>query len=326
MSNYHRALVTGGAGFIGSHIVERLIERGLEVVVVDNFSTGRRENLPASGVEVLEGDVRDKSLIERALRGVDIVFHEAARVAIRSSGANLVQDAETNVMGLLTLLSVLPDSTVRKLVFASSMAVYGDAVEIPIREDHPLEPRSAYGLSKLAGEKYCLMVGAMQNIDVVVLRYFNTFGPRQTLTPYVGVITIFSNRLLAGESPIIFGDGLQLRDFIYVGDVAEANMAAMTADVRAGIFNVGTGRATSVNEIAHLLGEHLHSAIPPVHAPPQLEEPRNSVADVTRTRAVLGFESKWTLAEKLPEVIAWNSSRLESAAVNRKWNGGAAAR
>lgn len=312
MSDYRRALVTGGAGFIGSHIVESLLARGLEVVVLDNFSTGRRQNLPSSGVEILEGDIRDRSLVSQALRGVDIVYHEAARVAIRSSVNNLVEDAETNIMGLLTVLNALPGSSVRKLVFASSMAVYGDAIELPIGEDHPLDPRSAYGLSKLAGEKYCLMVGEMHNVDIVVLRYFNTFGPRQTLTPYVGVITIFSNRLLAGEPPVIYGDGSQVRDFIYVGDVAQANMAAMETDIRAGVFNVGTGQPTSVSEIARLLGEQLNSSLTPLFAPRQFEEPNDSVADMARARAVLEFEAKETLAEKLPEVIAWNRGRLEN--------------
>ena len=216
---YKRALVTGGAGFIGSHLARALLKEHIEVVVLDNLSMGKIENVP-EGAEFICGDVRSKDDTIRALHGVDIVFHEAARVSIRSSVEHFHDDAENNLMGTINLLRCCQADKVKKIIFASSMAVYADCKgPIPIVEDYTTEPISPYGISKLASEKYCMRFSEFTGIDCHVLRYFNTYGTGQTLSPYVGVITIFINRLLDGEPPIIFGDGEQKRDFIHVGDI-----------------------------------------------------------------------------------------------------------
>ncbi len=236
---YERALVTGGAGFIGSHLVKRLLRAGLEVVVLDNLSMGKREYVPPEA-EFVQGDVRDTDAVARALRSVDVVFHLAAKVSIRASVAEFRGDAETNLMGTLNVLEQSARAGIVKFVYASSMAVYADApTPDPIPETHPTVPISPYGIAKLAGERYALLVGEQAGFDAVALRFFNTYGARQTFTPYVGVITIFIQRLLRGEAPLIYGDGEQCRDFVYVGDIVAGIYGAMTHDVDGEAINVG---------------------------------------------------------------------------------------
>jgi UDP-glucose 4-epimerase len=312
---HRRALVTGGAGFIGSHLAEALLSEGLEVVVLDDLSMGKRENVP-EGAELVEGDVRSADAVRRALRGVDIVFHEAARVSIRLSVKEFYDDAETNLMGTLNLLRCLPATEVRKLVYASSMAVYAEATSPePIAESYQTAPISPYGVSKLASEKYCMLFSSDTGVGCHVLRYFNTYGPRQTLTPYVGVITIFARRLLDGESPVIFGDGEQTRDFVYVGDVAEANLTAMRSEIPRGIYNVGTGIPTSVNRIAELLRNEIAPDIEPRHAEAHPGELRYSVADVSRITRELGFRPEARLEDRIGEVVRFcRSSRTRARA------------
>lgn len=298
-----RALVTGGAGFIGSRLARALLAEGHEVVVLDDLSMGRRESVPP-GAAFVEGDVRSGEDVRRCLEGVDVVFHEAAKVSIRASLAQFYEDADTNFMGTLNLLRCLHGSAVRKFVFASSMAVYADSpAPVPIPEDHPTEPISPYGIAKLAAEKYCLQITAELGIDCNVLRYFNTYGPGQTFTPYVGVITIFIRNLLEGRQPAIFGDGEQRRDFIHVDDVVRANLLAMNAPVPRGVFNVGTGKATSVNEIAALLCARLAPEIRPAHRQAHPGELCYSIADVGRISAAMGYRPTGVLAEKIDEVI-----------------------
>ncbi len=298
-----RALVTGGAGFIGSRLSRALLAKGHEVVVLDDLSMGRRENVPA-GAEFIEGDVRSGEDVRRALAGVDVVFHEAAKVSIRASMAQFYADADTNFMGTLNLLQCLQASAVRKLVFASSMAVYADSPSpVPIAEDHPAEPLSPYGIAKLAAEKYCRQIAAELGIGCNVLRYFNTYGPGQTFTPYVGVITIFIRHLLEGRQPTIFGDGEQRRDFVHVDDIVQANLLAMDSPVGEGVFNVGTGRAKSVNEIAALLCARLAPDCRPAHEQAHRAELRYSIADIGRIGAALGYRPVHTLEGKIDEVI-----------------------
>ena len=230
---------------------------GLSVTVLDDLSMGTRDRVP-SQANLRVGDVRRQDDVQAALDGVDIVFHEAARVSIRASIEHFYEDAEINLMGTLNLLRCCAGSDVRKIVYASSMAVYSDRpAPEPIPEDAPLEPLSPYGVSKLAGEKYCLQFAATHQIACHVLRYFNTFGPGQTFTPYVGVITIFCHRLLQNQPPMIFGDGEQRRDFVHVSDIVQANVRSMQSSVPLGIFNVGTGQSTSVNEIADWLCQRM---------------------------------------------------------------------
>ena len=304
---YKKVLITGGAGFIGSHLAELLLETGFEVRVLDNLSMGKLENLP-EGVEFLEGNVLDLDTTRSALEGIDAVFHLAAKVSIRSSIDNFSDDAENNIMGTLHLLDCLRDSKVKKLIFASSMAVYSDSPKPnPVAEAYQIEPTSPYGIGKLTSEKYCLNLADALEIDTICLRYFNTYGPRQTQTPYVGVITIFINNLLAGKPPVIFGDGEQRMDFIWVGDIARASYLALASPVKKGVFNIGTGLDTSVNQIAELLIKKMDLDIKPVSEPLKPGELKYCIADITQANKHLGFEPEGILDEKIEEVIAWNS-------------------
>jgi UDP-glucose 4-epimerase len=308
-----RVLVTGGAGFIGSHLVRSLLAAGHEVVVLDDLSMGKRENVPAEAT-FIQGDIRSASDVRQSLEGVETVFHEAARVSIRASVKQFVEDAEINLMGTLNILQCCADTGVRKLVYASSMAVYDDSPRpMPIAETYRTEPQSPYGISKLAGEKYCLQFCQTNNVQCRVLRYFNTYGPGQTFTPYVGVITIFINGLLRGQAPTIFGDGEQRRDFVHVSDIVQANLCALKSDRPSGIYNVGTGRATSVNEIAAMLCERINPKLKPNYAPAQIGELRNSIADVTRISQELGYQPRVEIADRIGEVIESCREKLEGS-------------
>lgn len=287
-----RVLITGGAGFIGHHLAKALLARGVAVTVLDDLSMGRRENVP-SDARFIRGDVRDAAAVDTALEGVDAVLHEAAIVSIRASMEHFVRDAEVNLMGTLTLLKAMAGRPIQRAVLASSMAVYADSPRPdPLREDSPTEPIAPYGAAKLAAERYWLLIGAQAGIPVTALRYFNTYGPNQTFTPYVGVITIFIRRILAGQPPIIFGDGEQRRDFIHVDDIVSANLAVLDAAesaVGGRVFNVGTGRATSVKQIAEGLLAVLSPGSRAEHAAAQAGEMRNAIADVGAIRDALGW-------------------------------------
>ncbi len=308
MPNYRRAVVTGGAGFIGSHIAQSLIENGVRVTILDDLSMGKKANIPA-GAKFIRGDIMDGGALARAFAGADVLFHEAARVSIRNSVKEPLDDAQINFLGTLKAVEAARKFKLKKIVYASSMAVYGNAVKLPIAETHPTEPASPYGIAKLAGEKYALQMGALYGIDAVALRYFNTFGTRQTLTPYVGVITIFINALLAGKTPTIFGSGRQVRDFVSVLDIAAANILAMKKPVKQGVFNVGTGKGISVNDVAKLLVRRINPKLRIKHGPPQAGEPSGSIADISRAKKILGYKPRWALEDKIDEIIRWNGAR-----------------
>jgi len=308
-SRFKKALVTGGAGFIGSHIAEALLREGIETLVIDNLSTGKRENVP-QGAEFLEGDIRDERLLSLACPNVDIIFHEAAVVSIRASMEKFLPDADTNVMGTLCMLKAAARAGIKKFVFASSMAVYGNGLSLPIEEENILDPLSPYGVGKLASEKYIRQLGDFFGFSTACLRYFNTYGPRQTFTPYVGVITIFITKMLKNESPVIFGDGEQVRDFICVEDVARANILAMEADTPHLVCNIGTGTGTSVNEIFTLLKETLDFPGQAEYVPARAGEPGSSIADTKRADQKIGFTARCRLEDNMEDVIRWNRRLL----------------
>ncbi len=252
---FSHALVTGGAGFIGSHLTRALLARGHGVTVLDNLSVGRRDVVP-DGARFVHGDIRDEAAVGEALRGVDCVFHLAAQVTIRGSFDRFYEDLDTNVMGTARVIKALDPSAIKWFVLASSMAVYADALRPePIDESHATRPLSPYGIGKLAAEGVARQVLEARGIPMTVMRYFNTFGPGQTYTPYVGVITIFVTRLLRGESPVVFGDGEQQRDFVHVDDIVGRH--ARGPGKTPGTYNLGTGRGTSLNDLAALLTERL---------------------------------------------------------------------
>ena len=301
---FGKACVTGGAGFIGSRLVRRLRALDMEVAVIDNLSVGLRSNVPA-GVELVEADILDVEKTGAVLRGCDVVFHLAARVAIRSSFEFVVEDTTTNVAGTASVLRAAQRSgSVKKVIATSSMAVYSDAPSPqPVGENHGTRPVSPYGISKLAAESLTHNLCAAAGIDSVVLRLFNTYGPGQRLSPYVGVVTIFVNKLASSQKPTIFGDGLQARDFVHVDDIVRGFVCAMETAVTGETFNIGTGRATTVNEVYSLVASHMGSSIEAEHAPAVPGELRFSVADISRARHVLNYEPAHEFASSIRPVI-----------------------
>lgn len=285
------ACVTGGAGFIGAHVVRALLERGIEVTVLDNLSGGRRSNLPAPA-RLVVGDILDPRKVAEAIEGCDAVLHLAAKVAIRSSFEFVVEDAITNYAGTANVLrTVQLSGSVSKVITASSMAVYADSRRpAPIDEGYPTLPASPYGISKLAAEQLTHTMCGAEGRRSVVLRLFNTYGPGQALSPYVGVVTIFVNRLQAGDSPVIFGDGEQCRDFVHVEDVARGFVAALEADVSQETFNIGGGRPLSVNSLLEALERAMEVSIEPHFAPPVPGELRYSVADIGKAGRLIGYQ------------------------------------
>jgi UDP-glucose 4-epimerase len=302
MTTFGHALVTGGAGFIGSHLTRALLRDGRQVTVLDNLSVGRRDVVP-EGARFVHGDLRDEGAVADALHGVDCVFHLAAQVTIRGSFDRFYEDLDTNVMGTARLLRAVTPAEVKWFVLASSMAVYADAATPdPIDENHPTQPLSPYGIGKLAAEGVARQILGSRGIPFTTVRFFNTFGPGQSYTPYVGVITIFVTRLLRGEAPVIFGDGMQQRDFVHVEDIVAGTLAAPGREP--GTYNLGTGRGTSLNELAALLTRRINPLSTSQHAPAQAGELRFSIADISAARAALSYEPTHTIENDIDAVIA----------------------
>lgn len=307
MMSWSHALVTGGAGFIGSHLTRALLADGRRVTVLDNLSVGRKEVVP-DGARFVHGDVRDEAAVANALSGVDCVFHLAAQVTIRGSFDRFHEDLDTNVMGTARLLRAVDRTHVKWFTLASSMAIYADAGSpAPIDESHPKRPLSPYGVGKLAAEDVSHQILAARGIPFTATRFFNTYGPGQTYTPYVGVLTIFITRLLRGESITIFGDGEQQRDFIHVKDIVAGTMA--TPGREPGRYNLGTGRGTSLNQLAAMVLAKLAPGKKPIHADAQAGELRFSVADISAARRALGFSPTRSLQQDLDDVVAWVRER-----------------
>ncbi len=301
-----KALITGGAGFIGSNLAALLVHEGYDVTVIDNLSSGYHHNLqPLPTVTVARGDIRDAPILAKVMDGIDTVFHLAASVGNKRSIDHPIDDADINVMGTLRVLEAARHAGVRKIVFSSSAGIFGELKQLPIREDHPVEPDTPYGASKLAAEKLCLAYAKLYELDAVCLRYFNVYGVNQRYDAYGNVIPIFAHRLLNGLPLTVFGDGEQTRDFVNVRDVARANLLAAQAIGVSGAFNIASGTAITINQLLTLLRDA--SGLQPQieHNPPRQGDVRHSRADITAARTILGYEPFIDLGEGLTEYMAW---------------------
>jgi len=299
-----RVLVTGGAGFIGSHLVEHFQGRA-EVRVLDNLRTGRRENLAELACEFIEGSILDRSLVQRAMQGVDYVFHLAALISVPESLEQPVACVEINTLGTLVVLEEAARAGVKKLVFSSSAAVYGDNPAVPKRETMPPEPCSPYAATKLDGEFYCRLFTDTGRLATACLRYFNVFGPRQDPhSPYAAAVPQFIARALRGEPLTIFGDGEQTRDFIHVRDVAAANAFFAAATDATGAFNVARGERLSIHDLARTIVRLAGTSSALRYAPRRAGDVQHSLADITKLRAA-GFASACPLAEGLQDTLAF---------------------
>jgi len=301
------ALVTGGAGFIGSHLVDRLVAEGYRVRVLDDFSSGSERNLaPArAAVELIRGDLCDPATVERAVAGCELVFHEAAVPSVPRSVAEPIRTNRVNVDGTLLLLETARQAGVRRLVFAASSAAYGDAPTLPKIETMPPMPLSPYGLQKYAGEAYCQLYNQLYGFETVALRYFNIYGPRQNpKSEYAAVIPRFVTACLAGEPPHIYGDGEQTRDFTYVADAVQANWLAAFAPKAPGlVINVAGGKRVSLNQLFAAVKKATGARVEPVYEPGRAGDVRDSLADLTRAREALGYEPAVSLDEGIARTI-----------------------
>ena len=302
-------LVTGGAGFIGSHLVEALVGQGDQVRVLDNLSSGRMENLAAveDQVELISADVQDVSACRQALDGVEVVFHLAALASVPASIATPAITHDACLTGTLRMLDAARQADVSRFVFASSSSLYGNrSDELQTESDLPA-PESPYAAAKLAGEQYCHAFHHSYGLETVCLRYFNVFGPRQDpASQYAAVIPAFITAILQGESPVVYGDGEQTRDFTYVSNVVQANLlAASTAGVAGGTFNIANGESTSLLELLDLLRELLDRPFDPRHDPPRDGDVRHSRADISRARDLLGYQPTAGLGEGLAPTIEY---------------------
>jgi UDP-glucose 4-epimerase len=308
-----KTLVTGGAGFIGSNIVGELVSQGHEVTVLDNLLSGYRSNLdPYPGIRFIEGDIRDPKAVREALTGAEVVFHHAASVGNKRSIDNPIEDAEINVLGTLQVLQACVEANVRKIVTASSAGIFGELVTMPILEDHPVEPDSPYGCTKLAKEKLCLAYAKLYDLEAVCLRYFNVYGPNQRFDAYGNVIPIFVFQMLRNQPLTIFGDGMQTRDFINVADVVQANLKAATAVGVSGAFNLGSASRVTINRLVELIGEAAGVTLEPAFGPERPGDVRHSLADVSAAAAAFGFQPSVGLAEGLESYLAWARQEVAS--------------
>jgi UDP-glucose 4-epimerase len=303
-----KTLVTGGAGFIGSNLVDALVARGDDVAVIDNLATGKRENLEhalANGAELIELDVRDADAVGAAVERVapEAIFHLAAQIDVRKSVADPAHDSRVNVEGTINVLNAALAAGVRRLINTSTGgAIYGEGQILPAPEDHPVAPESPYGLSKFCAENYCALFTRLHGLSTVSLRYGNVYGPRQDPLGEAGVIAIFCGKLLDGGRPQIFGDGKQTRDYVYVGDVVDANLRAADSDIT-GAFNVGRGVATSVLDIVEALAAQSDNGFEADHLPARTGEVQHIALDPSRTKAELGWEAQVDLDQGLARTL-----------------------
>jgi UDP-glucose 4-epimerase len=301
-----RVLVTGGAGFIGGHLAKPLTERGFEVAVLDNLSTGSMKNLEeASAVEFVKGEITNRSLTGKLMRNADAVIHLAAIVDHETCLRDPALAHEVNVKGTQILLEEARKRDVQRFVYASSAAVYGHAAKLPIGEDSALAPISPYGVSKAEAEQQCLEYAQAYGMRAICLRFFNVFGPRQTARQYSGVITEFMKNLREGKSPAIYGDGLQTRDFVNVQDVIDVIFLATDSETAVGIFNVATGTETTIEDLALKLISIASQGLKPIYGPPRTGDIRRSVGDISKAKEKLGYSPRTDLAKNLPSLWNW---------------------
>jgi nucleoside-diphosphate-sugar epimerase len=307
-------LVTGGAGFIGSHLVDRLVQHGHRVRVLDNFETGKHQNLTGAmnHIDLLEGDVRHRETVQQALRDVAVVFHLAALGSVPRSVNDPLTTDQVNVLGTLNLLVAAREAKAKRFVFSSSSSVYGEIAVVPQHEALPCKPISPYGVTKLAGEQYCRVFWHTYGVQTICLRYFNVFGPRQDpASQYAAAIPRFVSRLLRNEPPIIFDDGEQSRGFTYIDDVVDANLLAAGIPEACGqAVNVSAGSSVTVNQVVRELRTLLGKDIEPIHAPARPGDIRHSLADITAARELLGYEPRVDFREGLRRSIDWYRQNL----------------
>jgi len=302
-------LVTGAAGFIGSNIIRRLVQERKRVRAIDNFSTGKRENIEPilSSIDFTEADVRDLTLMRRLTEGVDYVLHQAAIPSVPRSIADPLATNDANVTGALSVLVASRDSGVKRVVYASSSSVYGDTPTLPKNEDMPTKPLSPYAVAKYAGELYHQVFYRVYGLETVCLRYFNVFGPWQDPnSQYSAAIPKFVIALLSGKSPTIYGDGTQTRDFTFVENVVEANLLACQAKGAAGqVFNIGCGRSTSINILAQILADIVGTKVEPQYVEPRRGDVTHSLADIGKARETLGYHAEISVEEGLHSTVEW---------------------
>jgi len=311
-------LVTGGAGFIGSHLTEELVRRGHRVRVADNLSTGKRRNLDhIPGVEFMEGDLADMAFATRVAQGMDFVLHQAAIPSVPRSVKDPITSNRANIDATLNILVAARDAGVKRLVFAGSSSEYGDTPTLPKREDMPTSPLSPYALQKVMGTEYCQMFTRLYGFETVVIRYFNVFGPRQDpSSPYSGVISVFSTALIEGRQPTIYGDGGQTRDFTYVANVVDGVLRACTAPNAAGeAINVACGTRISLNDLLRVMNGIVGTTLQPIYQDGRAGDVRDSQADISKAKALLGYTPIVGLEEGLRHTLEW--CRAEAAPATR---------
>lgn len=308
MKRRKRALVTGGAGFIGSHLSELLMANGYETVILDNLSKGNMEHVP-DGAEFYKGCVTDRMLVATALRGVDTVFHLAAQVGTRSSVEDFLHDGYVNVMGTLVLLDCCRDARIKTFVYSSTAAVYADCPPgTAISEQHPTGPVHPYGISKLTSEMYVRNICQHISADYFILRYFNAYGKRQKLSAYSGVVKIFTDSARAGRPLVIFGDGEQVRDFVHVSDIVRANLMAAGSDRGNIVLNIGSGEPMSINELARIVMDKSTHPAAPIYVE-AVEEVHYSLADISKAAELLGYEPRGKMSDLIDELVEPDSDQ-----------------
>jgi nucleoside-diphosphate-sugar epimerase len=313
-----RYLVTGGAGFIGSNLVRALLPAGHKVRVLDSFLTGKRENLAGlakehgDAFELIEGDLRHLDTVRKAAEGIDYVLHQGALPSVPRSVADPALSNEINVSGTVNLLIAARDAGVRRVTFAASSSAYGDTAELPKRETMTPNPKSPYAAQKLAGEHYMRIFYELHGVETVALRYFNVFGPRQDpQSTYAAVIPRFITAVLRGEAPVVYGDGLQTRDFTYIDNVVQANLAACSApkDACGKVFNIACGERVSLLDILEIVGSQAGRKLPPRFEPSRPGDVRDSLADISLARNVLGYAPKVAFRDGLAKTFDWFRGR-----------------